>query len=345
MSDKIEITQDNYEQILELAKSSNSRTDLLKKLGWGKNGVQLKKLDQVLNNNNFDYKNFPNVNPRKIGIVIEEYTKDTLTKYVAQCHSYAGVLRLFDKSKSGGSIKILQRYIRDYGLDTSHFNLNDKYVNPAYFNKKSNEEIFIKDSPVDTQLVKNRILKYSLIEYKCHGKGCTITGDWLGNQITLQLEHKNGNNRDHRLENLEFLCPNCHSVTLTWGARNIKNRKIKVKNEIFIRKLQLDKENLLDNILPQCNSSKEVFEKYKLIVQGRSYEGLDVILRENSSHVNVIEFNKRKEVKVVSYPPIDELLEMVKTKGFSQIGRNLGCSDNAIRAHLRKQKIDVKSLK
>ena len=33
---------------------------------------------------------------------------------------------------------------------------------------------------------------------------------------TCQLHHKNGNKKDHRLDNLELLCPNCHSLTLTF---------------------------------------------------------------------------------------------------------------------------------
>ena len=30
----------------------------------------------------------------------------------------------------------------------------------------------------------------------------------------------NGDANDNRLENLQLLCPNCHSQTDTWGARN-----------------------------------------------------------------------------------------------------------------------------
>ena len=43
---------------------------------------------------------------------------------------------------------------------------------------------------------------------------------WMGKPIVLELHHKNGNTHDHRLENLEILCPNCHSQTDNWKFKN-----------------------------------------------------------------------------------------------------------------------------
>ncbi|MBO7693566.1 MAG: HNH endonuclease [Methanobrevibacter sp.] len=37
--------------------------------------------------------------------------------------------------------------------------------------------------------------------------------------MTLQLHHKNGNPCDDRLENLQILCPNCHSQTHSFCKR------------------------------------------------------------------------------------------------------------------------------
>ena len=50
---------------------------------------------------------------------------------------------------------------------------------------------------------------------------------WLGQLITLELEHINGDNQDNKKENLKLLCPNCHSQTNTWKGRNIKKRSAK----------------------------------------------------------------------------------------------------------------------
>jgi Homeodomain-like domain/HNH endonuclease len=64
--------------------------------------------------------------------------------------------------------------------------------------------------------LKRRLLRDGLKEARCEGCGLT---HWRGAVLSLELHHKNGDGRDNRLENLEFLCPNCHSQTDNWGGK------------------------------------------------------------------------------------------------------------------------------
>jgi hypothetical protein len=49
---------------------------------------------------------------------------------------------------------------------------------------------------------------------------CGVGKFWQGRPITLQIDHTNGIDGDHRIENLRFMCPNCHSQTETFCGRN-----------------------------------------------------------------------------------------------------------------------------
>jgi hypothetical protein len=41
--------------------------------------------------------------------------------------------------------------------------------------------------------------------------------------VPVQINHINGNPYDHRRENLEIICPNCHSLTENYGIKNKGN--------------------------------------------------------------------------------------------------------------------------
>jgi 5-methylcytosine-specific restriction endonuclease McrA len=70
--------------------------------------------------------------------------------------------------------------------------------------------------------LKKRLLNAGLKENRC--ERCGIS-EWRGRRLSMQLHHVNGEGLDNRLENLEFLCGNCHSQTDTYGGRNGHRRK------------------------------------------------------------------------------------------------------------------------
>lgn len=73
-------------------------------------------------------------------------------------------------------------------------------------------------------------------ENKCNHCGIS---EWQDKPITLEVDHINGINDDNRRENLEALCPNCHSVTDTWRGRNkpSKNGENKVSDDVLLAAL------------------------------------------------------------------------------------------------------------
>lgn len=70
--------------------------------------------------------------------------------------------------------------------------------------------------------VKLRLLDAGLKAPLCERCGLS---EWRSKPLALELHHLNGDGLDNRLENLELLCPNCHSQTDTWGGKNRGRRR------------------------------------------------------------------------------------------------------------------------
>lgn len=78
------------------------------------------------------------------------------------------------------------------------------------------ELFFIENSKTTNQKIKNRLFEDGIRIYRC--EECGIDS-YNGKFLCLQLHHINGNNRDNRLENLQILCPNCHSQTENFAGK------------------------------------------------------------------------------------------------------------------------------
>lgn len=74
-------------------------------------------------------------------------------------------------------------------------------------------------------LSEHRMRQYVLKTREHVCSECGISEEWNGKKLTLQIDHIDGNSDNSKLDNLRFLCPNCHTQTETWCHRNTKNSK------------------------------------------------------------------------------------------------------------------------
>ncbi len=148
--------------------------------------------------------------------------RSNLEDIVKMSKSITNVLRElgYSNPRAGRNRSDLINRLIQERIDYSHFDGTRRA--PSNIEKYSLSEILIENSPYrcDHHL-KKRLVKSGLLEYKC--SECGLTDMWNGKPLKLHLDHKNGNHRDYRLENLRFLCPNCHSQTETYAGKNAKS--------------------------------------------------------------------------------------------------------------------------
>jgi 5-methylcytosine-specific restriction endonuclease McrA len=78
------------------------------------------------------------------------------------------------------------------------------------------EQLLVADTYRSRHNVKLRLIGEGIKENRCEICGLS---EWLGRPVSMALHHINGDGRDNRLENLQLLCPNCHSQTDNFSAR------------------------------------------------------------------------------------------------------------------------------
>ena len=120
------------------------------------------------------------------------------------------------KGNSWGYSQVKRR-MDDLNLDYSIFKGKSAVIKTGRLNNVRKEDILKENCKHQRTVLRRYVIKNNLIPYKCAICGCT---KWQGKTLSLELDHINGINNDNRLENLRFLCPNCHSQTSTYGSRN-----------------------------------------------------------------------------------------------------------------------------
>lgn len=120
------------------------------------------------------------------------------------------------KGNSWGYSQVKRR-MDDLNLDYSIFKGKSAVMKITKLNNIKKEDILKENCRHQRTVLRRYVIKNNLIPYKCAICGCT---EWQGKTLSLELDHINGVNNDNRLENLRFLCPNCHSQTSTYGSRN-----------------------------------------------------------------------------------------------------------------------------
>lgn len=153
------------------------------------------------------------------------YLKETypnLPDLVKSSFAWVEVLEKLQLTNHGSNYEMIQRLTRELKISTAHFDQKKSRFNRPRC--KTLEEILQVLAP-GTRVtgLKLLVLKHKLLEYRC--AWCGNEGIHRGESLTLQLDHINGICNDNRIENLRFLCPNCHTQTPTHSSKGKEKKK------------------------------------------------------------------------------------------------------------------------
>ncbi|MBV9041840.1 MAG: HNH endonuclease, partial [Acidimicrobiia bacterium] len=126
--------------------------------------------------------------------------------------SIAGVIRRLGYRPSGGAHTFVKGHIAPLGLDTSHV-VGQRWAAGREFpgrRERPLQSYLRKGVAVSRWNLRRRLLAADLLQNRC--AECGIH-EWHGRELTLHLDHIDGDPMNNELSNLRLLCPNCHSLT------------------------------------------------------------------------------------------------------------------------------------
>lgn len=279
-------------------------------------------------------------------------------KYVKESYTYADVCRKLGWKPQGGNYKYVKKHIKELELDISHFtgkatNICNKL---GISKEKDVEEYLTTNSYIKASYLKWKLFSKGLKEYRCEKCGRT---HWNGEQIVLQLHHINGDNTDNRLENLQILCPNCHSQTDNYCGANIDGAN---KDKVYYCRMcgeKIDKtpSGLCDKCYDKlCNGIIEFGVKGKqqiksLNIKRDKKKGKCKICGSETSNKQITICPKcyHETRRKVERPSKEVLKDLIKNNSMVKLGKMFGVSDSAIRKWckyygLPHRKKDIKEL-
>ena len=219
--------------------------------------------------------------------LIDNFSKEELTEIVNDSTNLSEViLKLGYATRSGSNHVTVKKRLEQLQIDTSHFS-------SSLPQERNEKNVFIKNSTASQATLRRWYKKGNYTEYKC--SICELEPFWQGKELTLILDHIDGDNKNHQLDNLRWVCPNCNQQLETTGFKQMRVKNIKPINYC------VDCGAVIDSRAQRCRKCA-------------------IIERQKSTQESVSQVTR------------EELKDLLFTlQNFTEIGKKFQVTDNAVR--------------